>query len=137
MLPLYPDHPFQIQPKTSVWHATRCPASLVFSTSSRRQCNTKSRSWQTARSITCSSRGGSSEVRSFREGASKIPTQGESLVRGMQPSGLQLQEREPPADVDFLSVTKFPFGNMGTLMMSLSDPVQPPFSFAQEARGPI
>ena len=67
--------------------------------------------------MTCSNRGGSSEVRSFREGASKIPTQGESLVRGMQPSGLQLQEREPPADVDFLSVSPS-FMSAGTLMIS-------------------
>lgn len=43
------------------------------------------------------------EVKSFKERSTKIPTQGESLVMGMQPSGLQLQERESPPDVDFLS----------------------------------
>ena len=46
------------------------------------------------------------EVSSFREGV-RLPTQGESLVKGVDTPGLQLQERERddgPPDFMFLSV---------------------------------
>lgn len=47
------------------------------------------------------------EVSSFKEGGIKLPTQGESLVKGMEPTGIQVQERERdegPPDFAFLSV---------------------------------
>lgn len=47
----------------------------------------------------------SEDVCGFGERSRNLPTQGESVVRGIEPAGLQLQERErPSSDVDFLSV---------------------------------
>lgn len=44
------------------------------------------------------------DFRGFSEGR-RLPTQGESVVRGIEPTGLQLRERERSPDVDFLSVS--------------------------------
>ena len=68
-------------------------------TSSERKCQTSS-----------FSRDEEDEVSSFREGV-RLPTQGESLVRGVDTPGLQLQERERddgPPDFMFLSVILYP-----------------------------
>ena len=51
------------------------------------------------------------EVSSFKGKEVKLPTQGESLVKGVEPKGLQLQEREHeegPPDFVFLSVRFYP-----------------------------
>ena len=50
----------------------------------------------------------SRKVFSFREGGVRLPTQGESLVKGVEPPGIQLQEQERdegPPDFMFLSVS--------------------------------
>ena len=52
-----------------------------------------------------SSASSNTDISGFGESPRRLPTQGESVVRGIEPIGLQLQERErPPPDVDFLSV---------------------------------
>ena len=71
-----------------------------FIASAAYKCNT--------RSTKCTHEGEEEiEVSSFKEGGVKLPTQGESLVKGMEPSRLQVQERERdegPPDFAFLSV---------------------------------
>ena len=52
-----------------------------------------------------SSASSDTDILGFGDSPRRLPTQGESVVRGIEPIGLQLQERErPPPDVDFLSV---------------------------------
>jgi len=114
MLQLCPSRPFWLHQATNSSHAShtlQCSTHPVLSSRSLRPARIQLSkigspgSNLQASSPKCYSKGGSSEVKSFREGATRIPTQGESLVKGMQPSGLQLQDREPPPDVDFLSVS--------------------------------